>query len=451
MSWLPLLPFVFLPFYWAYLLLNTQPVIIFDAVAYDELGRQIVNHGWGAYFHTLNREPLFPYLIACAMELSKTFGPLYHFFLKGILFVFLAMTLFGIYRLTRLLGAGRVAAGIGAFYAGISPAILNSTLWLWSEAAALPWAVWGLFFFIKAWRSAKTGRGLRRVAAFALSSALLFIGLLMVKAVVSAVVVLFGLSLLVTAVSFFVRRDTSRALAFVVAAAVFLGVFTAAVEGYKAFNYQHNGNYALTTRFHWALYGNTARRMQPLSPDRISQAVLSVPRLGFCERYYGQACVFWSFQTSDEISNQANAYCRARGFSEAQQRKILMDSSFKMMSQQPLQEALLSVLEGAKMLFWENRVFFVHYPPVLSALYSQDLFVYTLCFGWAFFGLLALAFAFTRRYSEYVLTAGFLLFFMGVHSIFFIDIRYALPVAPLFIVLVAAMFGRTAPRQLEQD
>ncbi len=443
MPWFVIVLCSLLPFYWGYLLFNTQPVIIFDAIGYDASGRLILNQGLAAFFHGLQREPLFPYLISRAMGLGQMFGLQYHYFLKGILFLFLAGTLMGIYRLARLLGAGRGMAGMGALYAGVSPMIVNSALWLWSEAAALPWGVWGVFFAIKAWRSAMGGRCYRRVAFFALASAAMFAGLLLVKAAVSVVVVVYGLPFLVAGIVFCFRRDFYRAGAFVIAGLVLLGVFISAVEGYKTFNFRMNGNYALTDRFDWALYGNTARRLQPLTRDRVAQAVLSVPRLALCEKYYGQQpCVFWSFPMSDAISNQALAYCGSRGLSSEQQRTFLVEESFRMMMQHPFQQAALSALEGTKMLFWDNRVYFVRYPDWLARAYSNWALIYTLCFGWAVLSLASLVYAFLRRSAEFLLAASFVFWFMAVHSIFFIDIRYALPIAPLLIALTAGMFGR---------
>ncbi|MBF0387002.1 MAG: hypothetical protein HQL20_04015 [Candidatus Omnitrophica bacterium] len=439
MSWLRIVPFCCLPFYWAWLALNTQPLIIYDAIGYEAAGRLIAAQGLGAYFHELGREPLFPYLVSRAMLLEQAWGPHYQYFLKPILLVFLALTLTGIYRLARLLGARRSWAGAGVFYAGVSPIILNSTLWLWSEAAALPWAVWGVFFCLKAWRAAGDKRDPLRAAGLAFMAGVMFTGLLMVKAAVSVVVMIYGLPFLLAGVVFLFRRDRGRATAFIAAGSVFLVIFLAAVEGYKALNYRMNGNYAITSRYHWALYGNTARRLMPLTKERIAQAVLSVPRLGLCEKVYGRECGFWTYQMSDNISNEATAYCNSQGFSEEQQRQFLLNNSFQLMARHPFQQAAMSVVEGTKMLFWENRNYFVRYPAWLAGLYSQSILVCILCFGWAALSLAALVYAFIRWSAGSLLTASFVLWFIAVHAIFFIDMRYALPIAPLFIVLTVVM------------
>ncbi len=434
--------FILLPAYWIYLLLNTRPIMIYDAINYDGLGRVIMNQGMDAYFHSLNREPLFPYLVSRAMILAKTFGLGYHYYLKGILYVFLALTLIGIYRFARLLGAGRGVAGAGALYAGISPALLNSVLWLWSEAAALPLGIWGVYFSIRAWKAAMDFRGLGRVFFLSSLSAGCFVLLLFVKAAAGAIVMLYMGPFLLAGIFFLLFRGSGRSAALLMIVFIILGSVHATSEWVKLANLRGNGNYALTSRVDYALYGNTVRRLEPLTPERISQAVLSVPRLGFCERVYGSACVFWSFPTSDRISFDAIADCNARGLSAEQRRSFFMKNSFSLMKQHPVQQGLLSALEGAKMLFWENRVYFVRYPDWMVRLYSTNALVYTLCFGWAFLSLAALCFAFTRRSAEFLLAAVFILVFIAAYSLFFIDIRYALPIAPLFIALTAGMAGR---------
>ena len=285
-------------------------------------------------------------------------------------------------------------------------------------------------------------RGLRRTAFLALVAAALFTGLLLVKAAVSAVVPLYMVPFFGAGILFLFRRDWCRARAFMMIALIVLGLFISVTEVYKAVNFRMNGNYALTNRFDWALFGNTVRRLQPLTKERIAQAVLSVPRLAFCEKFYGRECVFWSFPTSDAISRQGQEYCTAQGFDLDQRREFLMGRAFGLMAQHPFQQAALSVLEGMKMFFWENRVYFVRYPKWMVDIYGNNGFVYALCFGWALLSLSALLYALTRRSAEFLLASSFVFWFIAVHTIFFIDIRYALPVAPIFIALVAGMFGR---------
>ena len=433
--------FFFLPCYWIYLILNTQPVMIFDAIGYEAAGRLILEKGLGVYWQGLNREPLFPAMIALAMGVEKVTAIAYPLVLKAFLFISLGFTVFGIYRLSRLMGAGRWIAGAAAFYTGLSPAILNSCLWLWSEGAALPWGVWGVFFSIKAWHAA-AGRKVRRTVLWSSAALICFIALLMVKAAVSVVGVLFSVPFAIAGVVYLVRRDFARAFAYLMAVLIIGGCFGGVVEGYKYLNFRINGNYALTNRIDLSLFGNTVRRLQPLTHDRLVQAVLSVPRLGLCEKYYGNAaCVYWTYKRSDEIIDLAVQACSKQKFSDEQCRNYLTKGSFQWMAWHPFQQMALSALEAVKMLFWENRAYFVRYPEWIARMYGCNIIIFTLCFGWAALSLAGLGFAFFRCRVEFFLPAFFTALFMMVYAIFFIDMRYALPVAPLFISLTAGMFG----------
>jgi hypothetical protein len=422
-----------------YLLLNTRPVMIFDAIGYEELGRQIVTQGWAAYFHQLNREPLFPALVAKAMAAGKAYGLDYTLFLKAFLLMFLAATVVGVYRLVRIMGARRWAAGVAAFYTGVSPSLVNANLWMWSEGAALPWGIWGIFFSIRCWRAARAGQE-PRAFKFSLLAGICFIFLFLVKAAVSVVVPVFCLPFAAAGIVYGLRKDPGRAKIFCLSAVILGVVFSLAVESVRWVNWRMNGNYALTNRVDGALFGNTVRRLQPLTRDRWIQAGLSLPRLGLCEQVYGRECVYWTYRQSDDIIDQALKYCARRQLTPEQRQDFLVGGSFRLMARHPFQQAVLSAMESAKMLFWENRVYFVRYPEWLTAVYGNNAWVTGLCFFWAVSSLGGLTAGLFQRRAEVFLPAFFVVLFMAAHAIFFIDIRYALPVAPVLVALSAGMF-----------
>jgi hypothetical protein len=360
-----------------------------------------------------------------------------------------------------MLGAGRNAAGIAALYIGISPMIMNSTLWMWSEAAAYPFVVWSLIFCIKSWRLVQKGGELRRLILYATVTACLLVLLIMVKAIVATVAVLFLAPFYIAVPIFLFRKEWRKCRDLLIGLGLILGITGAVVNGYKWLNWHYNGNYVVTNRAEWALYGNTVRRLQPLTKERFLQALLSVPRLGICEKVYGRECGFWTYIVSDSIAVKATNELNARGYSPEQQRKFYISSSLALMAQHPFQQAGLMLVEASKMLFWENRPVFVQYAPgfVLSKLYGFTWVVYILCFGWAVLSLIGFMWCVVRavrlRQMAPTLVASFLFFFIGLHSIFFIDIRYGLPTASLFIVLVMAcldsgmkaMFSRKGKRE----
>ncbi|MBF0331510.1 MAG: hypothetical protein HQL17_06200 [Candidatus Omnitrophica bacterium] len=440
---LKFLPFVLLIFYWAYLVRATQPLVIYDAIGYQDAGRLLMEQGWGAYFKGLNREPLFPLMISIAMRLEHSVGIGYTYILKTFLLVELALAMTGTYHLARSLGARRLWAGMGAFYLGMSPAILNSTLWLWSEAAIYPFVVWGVIWMIRTWREMKRACRVDRLAGHAALTATLFILAAMVKAPVATVFVALLLPFYAAVVHGFWVKDGRGALRAVFVSAICLLMMGAYVENYKFLNWRGNGHYAITNRADLALFGNTVRRLDPEALKRIPEAVLSVPRLVICERYYGRSCGYWGYATSDNINEQYAQKLAARGFSDIQRQEFFFSTAFRLMREHPFQEAFFSVIEGMKMFFWENRLFFVKYPDWLVRVYSHNVLVLTLCFSGAVLSLIALCraifLAVRRRLMPQVFAVLFVGCFIGSYALFFVDIRYGFPLAPVFIAMIAAI------------
>jgi hypothetical protein len=286
------------------------------------------------------------------------------------------------------------------------------------------------------------GGELRRLVLNATAAAFLLILLIMSKAIVATITVLFLVPFYFAVLVFAFRREWRKFRELLICVILVLGVVGAAVHGYKWLNWRYSGHYEMTDRADWALYGNTVRRLMPLTRERLAQAFLSVPRLGICEKVYGRECGFWTYLMSDQIAMNAEKDLIARGYSLEQKQRYYFSSSIALMAQHPFQQAGLMLVEASKMLFWENRLVFVQYTPgfVLSRLYAFNWVVYILSFGWAILSLAALVHCLIRavrlREMAPALVASFLVFFMGFYSLFFIDIRYGLPTAPLFIVLV---------------
>ncbi|MBF0619949.1 MAG: hypothetical protein HQL19_07265 [Candidatus Omnitrophica bacterium] len=450
--------FLLLFLYWAYLFVNTKAVLIYDAVDYVNFGRMLAEKGWIEFFRTApHREPLFSIYISWAMKLEGVFGVPYWYLVKAINMAHLALAMALVFWLTRLLGAGRIVAGWAAFYTGLSPALLNSTLWLWSEGVALPWPLLCVIAAVYIWRECVSCNGrLSRVAGWSAVFTGAFLILIMVKIIAAAVLSIFlGLFFIFCCTSF-VRKDGKRAMRALLAVILPAVVITGVLQLYKELNGHYSGHYVLTDRGAWALCGNTTRRLQPLTQERFAQALLSVPRLGLCEQVYGgRACAFWGFAMSDQYALQAGAEAAARGYSLEQEDRFYLSRSLELMRQHPFQEALLTAVESLKMLCWENRLFFVQYPRTPAQIFSTGWVVFGLCGIWALLSLAGFCCGLVKVFHGQqglwdegsssapvarLFTLVFLVGFIGLYAIFFIDIRYGLPSAPLFIALVFSMF-----------
>ena len=441
--WIKIFPFMLLMVYWGYLVITTQPVLIYDAIGYDHLGRVLLSNDWGTYFRELNREPFFPFLISLAMRLEQGTGIGYTYILKGFLLIELALAMAGTYRLARLLGARRLGAGMAAFYLGVSPAIVNSTLWLWSEAAVYPFIVWGVIWLIYAWREMFSDRNIHDLVWYAALASVCFIFAAMVKASLAVVFICLLLPYYACVLYGLWRqnwRQVYRALLVSLICALAMGAY---VENYKFLNWRGNGNYAITNRADLALLGNTVRRLDPQALQLIPQAVLAAPRLGLCEKRYGASCGYWSYVTSDKVNEQYGQQLMAQGLTDQERREMFFKTSFQLMRAHPFQEVFFSAIEGMKMFFWENKLYFVKYPEVLARLFSNMSVIYTLCFLLAGLSLAALICTAYRACWYQRMPDVFALLcvgvFIGSYALFFVDIRYSFPLAPVFMAMIAAM------------
>ncbi|MDO8579856.1 MAG: hypothetical protein Q7S13_00055, partial [Candidatus Omnitrophota bacterium] len=127
----------------------------------------------------------------------------------------------------------------------------------------------------------------------------------------------------------------------------------------------------------------------------------------------------------------------------------------------PFQYTWMTMAEGMKMLFWEStRIGFVTYPLWLQNILYCTLFKNTvrlLMFLFTAFGLaFSIVYAWRHKAMFYlpsqrdnpnmmsILIPAFVIIFANIllHSPFIIETRYALPLAPLYLVLIGFSFNK---------
>ena len=122
-------------------------------------------------------------------------------------------------------------------------------------------------------------------------------------------------------------------------------------------------------------------------------------------------------------------------------------------------------LEGLKMIFWEStKIGFVSYPPALTKLYNFTPFKDGLRLLMALLTLFALLylvrFLWKNRKNIFLQTeppdepvmilsciTTLIIPYIGIHSFFFILTRYALPLAPLYLLVIAFSLNGALPKQ----
>jgi len=448
--------------WWVYLFFTTEIVVVFDSVGYEDLGKMIANQGWGEFLrHGPQREPMFPGLIALSMQLGNWWGVSYYYPLKMIGILFLFLTMIFSYRLMTMLTIRPFIVALTILYMGISPVMTNSSMRLWSEFAAYPWVVLAVIWTIKSWQYLNGVSDDRRtnikLIGHALMLAVMFLLIMSVKAVAEGVLIFYLWPFYWRVFSYWRAKNFTKARQVAGFCLAVLLVFEGGVCAYKALNYHYNGHFVFTTRGDWALYGNTERRMEPLTPRRLGAAVAYVPGMGICEAIFTQdECDFWSARHSDDIIGQKQAELNAQGITGDAASRYFILSSAKMILSNPLQAMLLMFVEAHKMFFWESSIAFVTYPDWLENIVYSPWCTVVLKAVVAFFSWIACVFAFCflfcnpgkpsliddQQQQTILWIFNFIFWFTAMYALFFILDRYAFPLISLYMVLIAFMLDK---------
>ena len=461
--------FAFSICYWIYLFFTSSPTIAHDAISYENLGRMLSREGWLKYFQTgPNREPLYPFLISISMSIADLFSISY-IPIQKLLQIFL---LFG----TQILSLGLLnkldinddIAALTVLYIGLSPALVNSALSLFSEIAAYPLILGIMYALVKAWRSILRADPSLKMASLALGTGVLFMLIISVKAIFEylfLVMLVPFLGLIIYSVLQKNRKQAMSAVTYTVIA--FCSVFLF-LDAFKSLNQKYNGIYALTNRGAWMLYGTVERRLIPLTPRKVFAALAMVPGDGVCNALFGkEECFHWTFDQTMNLGVEKLGELDALGAPLGQVDAKLMELSKNRILDNPLQYGFFHLVEGGRMFFWEStQVGFVTYPAWLSQLFLFAPFknglrlIMGILSAAAFFYLLT----FTCRNRRLLLSTDhgdsekaqlcFFLFltmfiFIQLYSFFCILTRYSFPIVPLYILGIGVLLQRMAAGRAE--
>ena len=444
-------------FYWLYLLFSSRMIIQYDSIGYEGLGKMIYEQGWGQYFKTgPNREPFYPLLISLSMKISGLFSCPYYKIQTAAQLLIFALTQFLAFLIMRRCKIRTWIISVTLLYMGFSPAMVNSALSLYSEIAVYPFLLGIILFVAAAWQSLCAGIPGYKILPYATGFALCFIVSTLTKAAFELIFPIFLIPFLSLGLHFFLQKNFSafkNSLVFLAAALI---IFYSAISGYKWLNKTYNGQFVITDRGAWALYGNTDRRMATLTWKRFFVALTYVPGEGVCRRLFSQEeCSFWSFRESDARGFAKLNEFNQKGTDGNEMNKQLIKLSLQKIGQNPAQYFLFMGLEGLKMFFWEStQIGFVAYPDWLQRLFEFNLFkdglrlaiflltfaaaIYSMTFFWRNQRTLAEVSSEDHQYISTLFFIFFLIFvYIGLHSFFFTLTRYSLPIAPLYLITIA--------------
>ncbi len=451
--------------YWIYLAFTSHMNISQDAEGYQRLGRMISEQGWAEYFKTgPNREPLYPFLVSISIRLGEILNTSYQNVQKVFQILILLMTQGLALKILREFRVSNAAAGLTLLYLGISPAVVNAGFSLFSEVATYPWLLGIILVSLKAWQHVQTDP-IKASLKDGLILGLLFVLMTFVKGIYQFIILLYTLPYLCLLIRAIMRREWKTIKNITALLLGMLLCHQALIFPYKYGNKIYNGQFTLTDRGSFALIGSVFRRQEPLTPKRILTAIASIPGEGFCNSLFGEKdCFFWGFLSLDHyaITNLGKI---KQSVPPDQVDKAAMDTAKKEIFKNPVQFFLLMVQDMLKMFFWEStKIGFVSYPSALQKIFDFGPFRSGIRLGigmfclWSYFYLAGIIwrqrhklFMINSADNVFIYGSFFLLFLIschiGMYSIFDTIPRFALPIAPLFVLTLGTSFDNLTTKK----
>src|SRR3989338_1948677 len=452
------LAFILPLLYWLYLALIAEMLIVHDSIGYEQLGSLLARHEWLEYFKGgPNREPLYPLTISLSMQIADLFSISYHAVQKIIQILIVLLTQFLALSLLRRLKIHPLLSAATILYLGFSPVIVNSIFNIYSEVITYP-LVLGIILV-----NLKCADALVRVAhnpdpknrwGLLASWACLLSGLFVLMTFVKASFEIITLVFLMMYVSQFVqalnRKNKKLAVSLVTFMVCFLSFYGGILIGYKFMNKIYNGQFVLTDRGASIFYGNTLRRVKPLTQQRllVDLSYLPDPDGHFCQAHFGaEPCIFESYKQSDIIAFHKSVELQAQGFSINQINQIFFKNSFQEIFRHPFQYTFLTILESLRIFSWESTIpKFVVYPEWGEKIFGLSWLNRGLNFMMTVLTLLSLIYALfifkiksKNPADRQVLST--ILWFIGAyifaHAPFLVILRHILPIVPLYLILTA--------------
>ncbi|MBL8013979.1 MAG: hypothetical protein JNN05_09050, partial [Candidatus Omnitrophica bacterium] len=376
-------------FFWSYVGLTSKTLIYHDSLSYQHSGTILYKGPWTEYFTTgPNREPVYPLLISVAMRLAQTFHCDYLkiqiIFQIGIMLLTQWMTAV----LLKRLEVSTWISAIAVAYLGLSPAFVNFGFILYSEIITYPLILW-LALELTNTFSEVNKASFRRIAANGIRLAAAALAITFTKGIFEVIVPMLMICCCVLFLSRTSNHSLRKRLAFLFF--VFLLTFQVPLAAYKQLNKIYNGNYALTNRGSYALYGNTARRMLPLDRERFVTALAFIPGPDVCAYFFKEACAPWGFLPVDILASVRFQELRKTVQTPNEFDKTIVTESLQQIFKNPFQYTLLTFIEGTKIFFWEApEIYCVVYPKLMTQISNNPWVRYSLRFLMGLSGFISL-------------------------------------------------------------
>jgi hypothetical protein len=454
--------------YWGYLIGASSFDIKHDAIGYQNLGRMVWQKGWKEYFITgPNREPVYIATIALSMQLGDVFSVDYQYFQKVIQVLFLLTSQVLVFILLRRLQVRPFLQMGIILYMGFSPALVNAAFSLYSEIAAFPFV---LLLVLCCWVSfqkmfAPTGGN---TAVCGMYTALAFIMATLSKGIFHYVFFAVTATLLLVTVFLVGKGHKQLACSVGIFLCPLLIIYGLGIGGFMALNKHYNGHFELTNRYAGALFGVAYKRTNPLNTRIVLSHIAAIPGWGVCRMFFTEEeCRYTEFYASDMYYMGPTLTNRLKDLPEEEHYHATIQFAFERIKQHPGRYALFCLLEAPKMFFWEStRIGFVNYPQWLHRVFVFKPFRLGIRLFMSLLTIVSLGYLcmmVLKRRALLFNTAQALdvqrqrtlvslmillivVFFTVLYALFLILTRYALPVAPLYLIAIALFLDDRMPQ-----
>ncbi len=422
-----------------------------DAIDFQDVALLLHEKGWQEFFAKgPHKEPLYYFLVAASMWLGKIFSLPYLYIQKFFQSMLLFSSQIFLWVLLRRLNIRPGIRLMTVLYMGISPALVNAAMSLYSEIVAFPFVLGIVLCSVVSMR-AILKETMRKVVISSCLLALAFAGATLGKGIF-LYIYLVSLSILILGFLVQTMRGRQELLSRIIVWVVInMVIFFAIIGSFMSLNKKYNGRFELASRYVEALYGVIHKRANPLTPRIFWAHVANIPGEGVCRRFFTEEeCRYCHFYASDTYRTSVLAE-RLQNVPKEQHKAQTLKFIKEFVIQKPFQQLLFMVLEAPKFFFWEStRIGFVEYPPWLLGLFVSPWFKDGLRFCVSLVTMAAFLFvcgwSYRHRREEgtfILLCANWILILAtGLYSMFLILTRYALPFAPLFLLNIAFCLDR---------
>lgn len=360
--------------YWAYLFFNTSMDVKFDSAWYVTYAETIYREGFNAFIkmNSVN-VGLYPSVIALSMKIADWFLMSYQTILKLIQFGFFFSAQMILLRILQLMKINRYVTAAAILYFGISPALVNSVLSIFSEVITYPLVLGIVYFSVKMWKGflhrqllSIFGNGFLIASLFAITSTarVVYEPLLLLYMFLSFILFLY--------VVLIGKRGNFTHL--ILAGLMIFLTFNTVLHPYKKLNEKYNGFYGLVKKAGFIFYGSAAGRTQHLSPKRLMSFLALVPGDKVCIKYFGKEEYNYWWNDVYRLGVEKEKELVEGGIPMNRLEPVLFQLAFERILNKPFQYALLCAAEAHKLVFWEStQIGFVNYPAWLIAVYHQNL------------------------------------------------------------------------------